>query len=94
MSREEILNMTVSSFTMGLYESTFLGLIVGCGILTWQQYRRQEVDGAKIALLDNDGPSRPQSRDVAKKFTRLFLVVYMLVMGADWLQVISKYWSP
>ena len=71
---------------MDLYKPSFLALIAGCGILTWQQYRRQEPNEAKTALLNSEPPN-PEAKALAKKFTRLFLAVYMLVMGADFLQV-------
>jgi MFS family permease len=69
---------------MGFYDLSFISLIAGCGFLTWRQYHQPEPDSAQSALL-NDGPN-PRSKAEATKFTRLFLVVYMLVMGADWLQ--------
>ncbi|KAH6679578.1 hypothetical protein B0J14DRAFT_614727 [Halenospora varia] len=69
---------------MNFYDSAFILLISGCGLLTWQQYRGQEEKPEEKALTQN--AVTPRAKAEASQFIRLFLTVYCLVMGSDWLQ--------
>lgn len=69
---------------MNFYDSAFLVLITGCGLLTWQQYHKKEPSLEEKALTQN--AVTPRSKAEASQFTRLFLAVYCLVMASDWLQ--------
>lgn len=67
---------------MDFYNVAFLLLIAGCGFLTWRQYQaRDELLEIKPLV-----EPTPRARAEASSFTRLFLVVYCLVMASDWLQ--------
>ncbi|KAI9818838.1 MAG: hypothetical protein M1827_007659 [Pycnora praestabilis] len=69
---------------MGFYDYNFAVLILACAFLTWRRYQRDvEVEAEKE--YDDEAPSQQQKAE-ARSFTTLFLAVYMLVMGADWLQ--------
>lgn len=72
---------------MGFYEYNFALLVVLCAVLTWRRHQR-DVEVEAATNNDEDAPSQSQKNE-ASNFTRLFLVVYLLVMGADWLQVRS-----
>lgn len=69
---------------MNFYSLAFLFLVSGCGILTFQQYRSNGKSPEKQALLQV--PLTPEAKIKASNFYYLFLIVYCLVMGADWLQ--------
>ena len=69
---------------MNFYEKSFALLISACAILTWRQYRFQELKPEEQRLLGTQ-PS-PLAEAEASRFTRIFLTVYCLVMAADWLQ--------
>ncbi|KAF4632854.1 hypothetical protein G7Y89_g5258 [Cudoniella acicularis] len=69
---------------MNFYDSAFIFLITGCGLLTWQQYRSQEEKPEEKSLTKS--AVTPRAKAEASQFTRLFLTVYCLVMGSDWLQ--------
>ncbi len=49
-----------------------------------RQYYTVEKSPEKQAL--NKSPVSPRAKAEASQFTRLFLTVYCLVMGSDWLQ--------
>ncbi|TAQ90290.1 hypothetical protein B7494_g1369 [Chlorociboria aeruginascens] len=68
---------------MNFYDTAFLCLISGCGVLSWRQYSRQEKREEKLPMLD---ATTPRAKAEASAFTRLFLTVYCLVMASDWLQ--------
>lgn len=67
---------------MNFYELAFVFLASACGLLSWRQYHTGEKSPEQKAL--NQPPISPRAE--ASQFTRLFLVVYCLVMGSDWLQ--------
>jgi hypothetical protein len=69
---------------MNFYDLAFLVLIVACGTLTWRQYYNAE-EAPETKSLTRDAIT-PRAKAEASKFTRLFLTVYCLVMGSDWLQ--------
>ncbi|CAL3962569.1 hypothetical protein PZA11_000309 [Diplocarpon coronariae] len=69
---------------MNSYDSAFLLLTAGCGFLSWKQYYGGEQLSEKTA--SNQPPITPRAKAEASQFTRLFLTVYCLVMGSDWLQ--------
>jgi uncharacterized membrane protein YbaN (DUF454 family) len=69
---------------MNFYDSAFLVLITGCGILTWQQYHKKEQSQEEKVLTQN--AVTPRAKAEASHFIRLFLAVYCLVMASDWLQ--------
>ncbi|KAI9702840.1 MAG: hypothetical protein M1836_008054 [Candelina mexicana] len=69
---------------MGFYEYNFGFLVVLCALLTWRRHQR---DAELAAETDSEGETPSQSQKAeASRFTKLFLIVYLLVMGADWLQ--------
>ncbi len=69
---------------MLFYDTAFLLLVSACGLLTWRQYGSGEPSPEKQLL--NQPAITPIAAAEATKFSRLFLIVYCLVMGADWLQ--------
>lgn len=69
---------------MNFYDSAFIFLISGCGLLTWRQYRKRE-EMPEEKLLTQPVVT-PRAKAEAREFQWLFLTVYCLVMGSDWLQ--------
>jgi hypothetical protein len=69
---------------MNYYENAFVLLVSTCGLLTWKQYHTGEKSPEEKAL--TQPAITPRARAEAGRFTRLFLAVYCLVMGSDWLQ--------
>ncbi len=69
---------------MKFYDLAFLSLTSACGLLSWRQYYAGEKSPEEKAL--NQPPTTPRAKAEASQFTRLFLTVYCLVMGSDWLQ--------
>ncbi|KAI9673045.1 MAG: hypothetical protein M1817_003209 [Caeruleum heppii] len=69
---------------MAFYEYNFVALILTCAFLKYRQHQ-QETQTRLDRELD-DGVKHSEKRPEADHFTKLFLVVYLLVMGADWLQ--------
>lgn len=69
---------------MNFYLTSFLLLISSCGLLSWQQYHNQEESPEKKSLTQSS--SSPAQKAEASRFSRLFLIVYCLVMASDWLQ--------
>jgi hypothetical protein len=69
---------------MNFYEGAFLLLVSICGLLTWRQYHNGEESTEKKSLTRD--AVTPRAKAEGSKFTRLFLTVYCLVMGSDWLQ--------
>lgn len=69
---------------MNFYFSAFLILISSCGVLTWRQYHNGEESPEERSLTRD--PITLQAKAEASRFTGLFLTVYCLVMGSDWLQ--------
>ncbi len=68
---------------MNFHDLAFTLLVSLCGLLTWRQYSSVE----KLEEKDlTQPPVTPHAKAEASQFTRLFLTVYCLVMGADWLQ--------
>jgi MFS transporter, MFS domain-containing protein family, molybdate-anion transporter len=69
---------------MNFYDLAFTLLVSLCGLLTWRQYHAGDQKPDEKAL--TQPPVTPHAKVEAGQFTRLFLTVYCLVMGADWLQ--------
>ncbi|KAK0107667.1 hypothetical protein ONS96_003468 [Cadophora gregata f. sp. sojae] len=69
---------------MNFYDSAFLLLVTGCGLLSWRQYYTGEKSPEEKS--SNHSMVTPRAKAEASQFTRLFLTVYCLVMGSDWLQ--------
>jgi hypothetical protein len=72
---------------MNFYDLAFTLLVSLCGLLTWRQYNSEEKPEEKALT---QPPVTPHAKAEAGQFTRLFLTVYCLVMGADWLQGIRQ----
>jgi hypothetical protein len=72
-----------SFHTMNVYDVVFTLLVSLCGLLTWRQYHVGEEP--EVKALTQPSPT-PNAKAEASQFTRLFLTVYCLVMGSDWLQ--------
>lgn len=68
---------------MNFYDLAFTLLVSLCGLLTWRQYHVGEKPEEKALT---QPPPTPHAKAEASQFTRLFLTVYCLVMGSDWLQ--------
>ena len=68
---------------MNFYDAAFVMLVSTCGLLTWRQYNVEKKPEEKAL---NQTPVTPHAQAEAGKFKALFLTVYCLVMGADWLQ--------
>lgn len=68
------------------YLPTFAVLVLACALTAYRQRRQDRAP----ATLDEESELRVKTADAeaaAKKFKRIFLSVYLLVMGSDWLQV-------
>jgi hypothetical protein len=72
----------ISLENMGFYELNFAVLASACGIMTYLQYRKT-ASGSDI-LKSATGAATASDKAAISSFTKLFLVVYMLTMGADW----------
>ncbi|KAN0119994.1 DUF791 domain containing protein [Hyaloscypha variabilis] len=69
---------------MNFYDLAFTLLVSLCGLLNWRQYHGGDQKPEEKAL--TQPPVTPHAKAEASQFTRLFLTVYCLVMGSDWLQ--------
>jgi hypothetical protein len=74
-----------SAATMDIYHITFAVLLVACGWSGWSRHRQQskmqsEKGEVGAGLLEGHGDPR--------RFRNIFMAVYLLVMGSDWLQVL------
>jgi hypothetical protein len=69
---------------MNFYDSAFIVLASVCGLLNWRQYHAGEKKPEEKALTQS--PVTLRAKAEASQFTRLFLTVYCLVSGSDWLQ--------
>lgn len=69
---------------MNFFQTAFAVLVVSCIVLTWRQYTAKSTTPEEKALVDN--ATTPQAKADASRFVYLFLLVYCLVMGSDWLQ--------
>ena len=68
------------------YLPTFAVLVAGCALTAFRQHRHNEAP----ARLDEESELRAKTDEAeaaAKHFKWIFLPVYLLVMGSDWLQV-------
>lgn len=73
---------------MSFYTTNFLTLGIACSFLFFRQRLKHAGHGsANQALVDNPNAEATKLKNATSKFTRLYLVVYALTMGADWLQV-------
>jgi hypothetical protein len=72
-----------SFHTMNVCDVVFTLLVSLCGLLTWRQYHVGEEPEVKALTQPS---ATPNAKAEASQFTRLFLTVYCLVMGSDWLQ--------
>lgn len=71
------------------YVPSFAVLVISCSFVAYQQHRKQSV----IQPEDEESELRIKSIDAetsASQFRRIFLPVYLLVMGSDWLQVCNQ----
>lgn len=75
---------------MSFYVTNFLTLGIACGFLF---FRQRSIDGgrddANQVVGGNSGTGAAKLKTANSRFTRLYLIVYALTMGADWLQVWS-----
>lgn len=73
---------------MGFYDYNLVGFVLLISAVGYYQWRR---NAAISRSRDAEGGASEEStllaRDVNWQFKRRFLPVYLLVMGADWLQV-------
>lgn len=69
------------------YTTNFITLGVACSFLFFQQRSKDVKDSDRIAEGASGAGVVATLKDATSKFTRLYLVVYALTMGADWLQV-------
>jgi hypothetical protein len=69
---------------MNFYDSAFVAMVSVCGLFTWRQHYAGGKKPEEKAL--TQPPITPRAKAEASQFTRLFLTVYCLVMGSDWLQ--------
>lgn len=68
------------------YLPTFAVLVLGCALTAYRQHRQDRAP----PKLDEESELRTKTADAeeaAKNFKWIFLPVYLLVMGSDWLQV-------
>lgn len=70
---------------MNLYQATFAVLVVTSLGLAWRHHKLELRSSPPSEANLEDGIS---SHGDPKRFRRMFLVVYGLVMGSDWLQVL------
>ncbi|KAH0614891.1 uncharacterized protein H6S33_000527 [Morchella sextelata] len=71
---------------MIFYTTNFITLGVACSFLFFHQRSKDVKDSDRIAVGTSDAGVVATLKDATSKFTRLYLVVYALTMGADWLQ--------
>ncbi|KAI5852858.1 hypothetical protein DFP73DRAFT_506433 [Morchella snyderi] len=71
---------------MIFYTTNFIALGVACSFLFFHQRSKDVKDSDRIAAGPSDAGVVATLKDATSKFTRLYLVVYALTMGADWLQ--------
>lgn len=68
------------------YLPTFAVLVLGCALMAYCQHRQDTAS----PMLDEESELRAKTADAeaaARNFKWVFLPVYLLVMGSDWLQV-------
>ncbi len=68
------------------YTPTFAAMVFICSVFGYRQYGQR----AAPRDVDEESDLRIKSVDAeaaASQFKRIFLPVYLLVMGSDWLQV-------
>lgn len=70
---------------MDVYRLTFGVLVVTCCWLGWSRHKYQPNSPPTKELLTG---GLLEAHSDPKKFRNIFLVVYLLVMGSDWLQVL------
>ena len=70
---------------MDFYTWSFIALVIACALLKYRQNQHDEKDVAEKAA--GDEVPEIAGRVEAENFKKTFMVVYLLVMGADWLQV-------
>lgn len=69
------------SFGMSFYMTNFLALGAACSFLFFRQ--RSKDGGPNKTAVGNSGAGVNTLKDATSKFTRLYLVVYALTIGAD-----------
>ena len=72
------------------YIPTFAVLVASCSIVAYRQHRKEST----LQPEDEESELRIKSIDAeaaATRFKKIFLPVYLLVMGSDWLQVSSPH---
>jgi hypothetical protein len=72
---------------LDLYQVTFVVLCIGSGWLAWLQHKHE-----LRSPPSKEGETEAQSHEPhgdPNKFRKIFIPVYLLVMGSDWLQVNS-----
>lgn len=70
---------------MDLYQLTFAVLVITSCYLAWTHHRHElKAPPSKEASLGGV----LESHGDPKRFRRIFMLVYLLVMGSDWLQVL------
>lgn len=68
--------------------TNFLTLGIACSFLFYRQWSRDDGrDNATQVVEGNSSAEAANLKIVNSRFTRLYIVVYALTMGADWLQV-------
>lgn len=73
---------------MSFYTTNFLTLGIACSFLFFRQWSRDNgSDDASRVVVGNSSAEAANLKIVNSRFTRLYIVVYALAMGADWLQV-------
>lgn len=73
---------------MDFYHVNFAGFMLFNGCLAYREYREDTIQPTKDA--EEPQASIPDQTS-AQYFQRIFLVVYALVFGADWLQVCQSF---
>ena len=69
---------------MNFFQTAFGVLATSCIILTWRQYTAKSITSEQKE--EADSAITPKAKAEASRFVYLFLLVYCLVMGSDWLQ--------
>jgi hypothetical protein len=70
---------------MDLYQITFTVLVITSGWLAWTQHKHEL--RPPLPKEDESEEQAHESHGDPNRFRKIFIPVYLLVMGSDWLQV-------
>jgi hypothetical protein len=68
---------------MDLYQVSFVVLVITSGWLAWTQHKHELLPPSS-----KESEAEGQAHGDPNRFRNIFIPVYLLVMGSDWLQVL------